>query len=111
MGAWPSDRAATRLEQKGSAPSTKIADADIDEWVARLHDGIRHLARHNYQTAIQELKKTQVLSRKASHELNREQVLAQNVLDTCLYMVRVLRQKQTSAHAPGTNPMQEGPSP
>ena len=86
----PPEQAATLFERRGSAPSTKVTDSDIQEWVTRSREAIRHLARGDYATALQELKEAEVLSRKAADELNREQNRAQNVLDTCLYMVRAL---------------------
>ena len=84
------ERAVTEFEARGSATSTQVTDTDIEEWVARSRDAIRHLARGDYATALKELKEAQTLSRKAVDELNREQNRAQNVLDTCLYMVRAL---------------------
>jgi len=86
----PSEQAVILFEQKGSAPSTEVSDTDIEEWVAKSREAIRHLARGDYATALKELKEAQLLSRKAADELNREQTRAQNVLDTCLYMVRAL---------------------
>jgi hypothetical protein len=90
IGVMPADRAATLFEQRGSAPSTRVTDSDIEEWVNRSREAIRHLARGDYSTALTELKEAQVLSRKAADELNRVQNRSQNVLDTCLYMVRAL---------------------
>ena len=84
------DQAALLFEQKGSAPSTQVTDLDIQEWVNRSREAIRHLARGDYATALKELKEAQVLSRKAADELNRVQNRSQDVLDTCLYMVRAL---------------------
>jgi len=86
----PTDRAVMRFEQRGSAPSTEVTDTDIEEWVKRSREAIRHLARGDYSSALKELKEAQALSRKAADELNREKARAQNVLDTCLYMVRAL---------------------
>jgi hypothetical protein len=90
VNVWAPEAAVARFEQKGSAPSVEVTDTDIEEWVARSQAAIRHLARGDYATALKELKKAQVISRKAADELNREQARAQNVLDTCLYMVRAL---------------------
>ncbi|NNE20562.1 MAG: PEGA domain-containing protein [Myxococcales bacterium] len=90
VGVWSSGQAATRFEERGSAPSAEVTDSDIEEWVTRSREAIRHLARGDYDRALQELKRAQVLSRKAADELNREKTRSQNVLDTCLYMVRAL---------------------
>jgi len=82
--------AAVQFEEKGSAPSTTVTDSDIDEWVTSSREAIRHLARGDYGRALEELKKAQMISRKAVDELNREKTRSQNVLDTCLYLVRAL---------------------
>ena len=95
----PPEQAATVFEQKGSAPSTQVTDSDVQEWVNRSREAIRHLARGDYTTALKELKEAQVLSRKAADELNRVQNRSQNVLDTCLYMVRALLETGNRARA------------
>ena len=93
------DQTVALFEKKGSATSTEMTDTDIEEWVARSRGAIRHLARGDYSTALKELKKAQQLSRKAVDELNREQTRAQNVLDTCLYMVRALLETRNRPRA------------
>jgi len=90
VSVWTPGRATTRFEQAGSAPSTEVTDSDIEEWVAWSRAAIRHLARGDYARALDDLKRAQVLSRKAADELNREKSRSQKVLDTCLYMVRAL---------------------
>jgi hypothetical protein len=95
----PPEQAASLFEQKGSAPSTRVTDSDVQEWVNRSREAIRHLARGDYGTALKELKEAQVLSRKAADELNRVQNRSQNVLDTCLYMVRALLETGNRARA------------
>ncbi len=95
----PPEQAATAFEQRGSAPSTRVTDSDVQEWVNRSREAIRHLARGDYATALKELKEAQVLSRKAADELNRVQNRSQNVLDTCLYMVRALLETGNRARA------------
>jgi hypothetical protein len=90
IAVMPPEQAATLFEQQGSAPSTLVTDSDVQEWVNRSREAIRHLARGDYATALKELKEAQLLSRKAADELNRVQNRSQNVLDTCLYMVRAL---------------------
>lgn len=84
------ERAVVTFEKRGSSSSTQVTDTDIDEWVTRSRQAIRFLARGDYSAALRELKEAQVISRKAVDELNREQHRAQNVLDTCLYLVRAL---------------------
>lgn len=95
----PPEQAATLFEQQGSAPSTLVTDSDVQQWVNRSREAIRHLARGDYATALKELKEAQVLSRKAADELNRVQNRSQNVLDTCLYMVRALLETGNRARA------------
>ena len=99
IGVLSPEQAAALFEQKGSASSTKVTDTDVQEWVTRSRQAIRHLARGDYATALKELKQAQVLSRKAVDELNRVQIRSQNVLDTCLYLVRALLETGDRARA------------
>jgi hypothetical protein len=66
------------------------SDGDIQAWVDQSSQAIRNLAEGDYNTALERLKEAQELSRSAAEELNREHERAQRMLDTCLYMVRVL---------------------
>ncbi|MEM7437072.1 MAG: PEGA domain-containing protein [Myxococcota bacterium] len=86
----PPEQAAAAFEQRGSASSTRVSDSDIDRWVTQSREAIRHLARADYQAALDALKEAQITSRRAIDELNREKHRSQNVLDTCLYLVRAL---------------------
>ena len=85
---WRADRAAERFEAIGSAPAPEISQGDIDRWVERSQAAVRYLARADYKAARRELKAAQQLADRAAAELNREAARAQQVLDTCLFMVR-----------------------
>jgi hypothetical protein len=81
-------RASEQFEALGSAPAPEVSQRDIDRWVERSRAAVRHLARADYKAARRELKAAQHLSTRAAEELNREATRAQQVLDTCLFMVR-----------------------
>ena len=85
---WRADRAAERFEVLGSAPAPKVSQSDIDLWVERSRAAVRYLARADYKAARRELRAAQRLADRAAAELNREAARAQQVLDTCLFMVR-----------------------
>lgn len=87
---WAATDATTTFEQRESTPSVELSDRDIEAWVERSGDAIRHLARGDYTTALEELTEAQRVSRNAAEELNKKQEQAEIVLDTCLYMVRAL---------------------
>ena len=99
VSAWPPARAATRFEETGSSPSTKTTETEIEEWVTRAREAIRHVARGDYSRALKELGEAQAVFREVADELNREQRRAQNVLDTCLYMVRALLETGSQSRA------------
>jgi hypothetical protein len=99
MELWSLDGAALRFEQKGSAPAAEVSQSDIQQWVDRSTKAIRNLAEGDYTTALKQLNKAQALSRSAAEELNREQKRAERVLDTCLYMVRVLLETGSESKA------------
>ena len=96
---WRADRAAERFEVVGSAPAPKISQSDIDRWVERSRAAVRYLARADYKAARRELKAAQRLANRAAAELNREAARAQQVLDTCLFMVRAYVETKNSAEA------------
>ena len=82
------DRASEQFEALGSAPAPEVSQSDIDRWVERSGAAVRYLARADYKAARRELKAAQHLANRAAEELNREAARAQQVLDTCLFMVR-----------------------
>ena len=45
IGVMPPEQAATLFEQRGSAPSTLVTDSDVQEWVNRSREAIRHLGK------------------------------------------------------------------
>ena len=93
---WSSGRASERFEAAGSAPAPEVSQRDIDRWVARSRAAVRYLARADYKAARRELLAAQGLADRAAEELNREAARAQQVLDTCLFMVRAYL--ETSDH-------------
>ena len=96
---WRADRASERFEAVGSAPAPEVSQSDIDRWVERSRAAVRHLARADYKAARRELKAAQRLADRAAEELNREAARAQQVLDTCLFMVRAYVETKNSVEA------------
>lgn len=97
--AWQADRASERFEVLGSTPAPKISQSDIDLWVERSRAAVKYLARADYKAARRELKAAQRLADRAAAELNREAARAQQVLDTCLFMVRAYVETRNPAEA------------
>jgi hypothetical protein len=96
---WPADDATERFEVVGSAPAPEVSQTDIDRWVERSRAAVRYLARADYKAARRELKAAQRLAEEAAEELNREAARAQEVLDTCLFMVRAYVETKNQAEA------------
>jgi hypothetical protein len=96
---WQADRASERFEVLGSAPAPEVSQSDIDMWVERSRAAVRYLARADYKAARRELKAAQRLADRAAAELNREAARAQQVLDTCLFMVRAYVETKNDAQA------------
>lgn len=96
---WPADRASERFEVLGSAPAPEVSQSDIDRWVERSRAAVRYLARADYKAARRELKAAQRVADRAADELNREAARAQQVLDTCLFMVRAYVETKNTADA------------
>jgi hypothetical protein len=96
---WRADRASERFEVVGSAPAPEVSQSDIDLWVERSRAAVRYLARADYKAARRELKAAQRLADRAAAELNREAARAQQVLDTCLFMVRAYVETKNGAEA------------
>ena len=96
---WRADRSSERFEVVGSAPAPQISQSDIDLWVERSRAAVRYLARADYKAARRELRAAQRLADRAAAELNREAARAQQVLDTCLFMVRAYVETKKPAEA------------
>ncbi|KPK16063.1 MAG: hypothetical protein AMJ62_07220 [Myxococcales bacterium SG8_38] len=96
---WRADRASERFEVVGSAPAPEVSQSDIDRWVEHSRAAVRYLARADYKAARRELKAAQQLADRAAAELNREAARAQQVLDTCLFMVRAYVETKNHAEA------------
>lgn len=88
--AWPLAQAATQFEVAGSAPASEVSEGEVERWVEQSSQAIRNLAEGDYAKALEQLRRAQALSRSAAEELNRQHERATRMLDTCLYMVRVL---------------------
>ncbi|MEM8608694.1 MAG: PEGA domain-containing protein [Myxococcota bacterium] len=99
LAAWPAARAAERFEVLGSAPAPQVSQSDINRWVERSRAAVRFLARADYKAARRELKAAQRLADRAAAELNREAARAQQVLDTCLFMVRAYVETRNGTEA------------
>lgn len=96
---WRVNRVSERFEVVGSAPAPEISQSDIDRWVERSRAAVKYLARADYKAARRELKAAQRLADRAAAELNREAARAQQVLDTCLFMVRAYVETKNNAEA------------
>ncbi len=99
VSAWRPDRAAERFEVIGSAPAPEVTQSDIDRWVERSRSAVKHLARADYKSARRDLRAAQQVADRAAEELNREGDRAQQVLDTCLFMVRAYVETRNDAEA------------
>ena len=96
---WPLERAAARYELIGSAPPAQISEQELTDWQERSRAAIFPLAAGDYAEALDQLAEAQELSRRAPEALNRDPARAQQVLDTCLYMVRALQQTGSASLA------------
>lgn len=96
---WSLQDATRQFEALGSAPAAEVTEGDIQQWVDQSSKAIRNLAEGDYTSALEQLNEAQTLSRSAAEELNREHERAQRMLDTCLYMVRVLLDTRAESRA------------
>ena len=87
---WSLERAASRFEDKGSAPAARLSELQLQDWEARSKAAIIPLASGDYAEALDLLDEAQELSRTAPEAVNRDPARAQKALDTCLYVVRAL---------------------
>ncbi len=84
------DEAAVRFERVGSASPPVVSEEDLEAWNASSRTALDHMARRDFETALEVLAPAQASSRAAVEELNRSEATASTVLDTCLYAVRAL---------------------
>jgi hypothetical protein len=82
--------AVTLFEQKGSGPPKKVTDAQIQRLDALMKEALRLIVVQEHSRALEVLTSAQKLTEEAIAELNRTKARSENVLDTCLYMVRAL---------------------
>lgn len=97
--AWSLDGAAKRFEANGSAPAVAISRSSVQQWLERAHRALEHLAGRDYARAERELEAAQAFAKQAAEELNRERDRAQEVLDSCLDIVRLRIEMGSRARA------------
>ncbi len=96
---WSLEEAATRFEAGGSAPPTRVAEADVQQWIAQSNAAVEDLVRGDPSTALDRLNEAQAFSRSAVETLNRDPNQSQRLLDTCLYTARALLELGSSGEA------------
>lgn len=82
--------AAEAFEARVSTPPRNLSEAEVDAWVEQSRAALTHLARNDYDGALEQLEEAQAFSRVAVEALNRDPATAAVLLDTCLYAVRAL---------------------
>lgn len=83
-------KAAEAFEVRVSTPPHDLSEAEVDAWMEQSRAALTHLARNDYDGALEQLEEAQAFSRAAVEALNREPATAAVLLDTCLYAVRAL---------------------
>jgi len=81
-----------RFEAAISRAAVSLQPQEVDDWRRHATAAVRHLARADYEAARADLDYTRQVAQRAAAELNREPERAREVLDTCLYLVRALRE-------------------
>ncbi len=99
LAPMPVDAARTRFEERGSTAAEPVADADVDRWLSLSRLAVRSLAETDYDAAREALDEASTISERGAAELNRDESRARQVLDTCLYRVRVLVETHDEAAA------------
>lgn len=93
------ERAIALYEERGSGPPKKVTDTQIQRLDALMNEALRLIVVQEHSRALEVLRLAQKLIDEAIAELNRTKNRAENVLDTCLYMVRALRDTGDAARA------------
>ncbi len=93
------EQAVILFEQKGSGPPATVTDTQIQRLDALMKEALRLIVVQDHARALEVLRLAQQLIDEAIAELNRTKTQAQNVLDTCLYMVRALHDTGDRARA------------
>lgn len=96
---WSLEAATREFEARESAPAAQVSSSEIQEWIQRSRDALTYLAGGDYGKARRELTELQKLSKRVAEELNRERERAQEVLDSCLDMVRLMLETRTRGEA------------
>ena len=84
------EQAVILFEQKGSTPPATVTDMQLQRLDALTQEALRLIVVQEHARALEVLRLAQQLIGEAIAELNRTQTQTQNILDTCLYMVRAL---------------------
>ena len=84
------ERAVILYEERGSGPPKKVTETQIQRLDALMKEALRLIVVQEHSRALEVLRLAQKLIDEAIAELNRTKTRAENVLDTCLYMVRAL---------------------
>jgi hypothetical protein len=92
-------QAVTLFEENGSGPPKQVTDTQIQRLDALMKEALQLMVFEEYSKALELLRQAQKLIDEAIAELNRTKAQAQNVLDTCLYMVRALHDTGDTAEA------------
>lgn len=89
----------TRLEESISAPPSHLTNLQLDAWMSHSRGAIVHLSSMEYPQARQELMETEEVAQRSVSVLNREDRRAHAVLESCLYVVRLLVETNQFARA------------
>lgn len=84
------ERAVTLFERNGSGPPTKVTNTQIERLDALTKEALDLIVEEQYARALGVLREAQKLIDEAIAELNRTKTQADNVLKTCLFVVRAL---------------------
>ncbi|MGB8223976.1 MAG: hypothetical protein WCF10_15415, partial [Polyangiales bacterium] len=87
---WSLNDAATRFEERVSAPASAATESDIQRWVAQTNAAVEDLVQGDPSRALDRLSEAAKFSRNSVDALNRDTQQSQQLLDTCLYEVRAL---------------------
>ena len=93
------ERAVILFEQKGSGPPARVTETQIQQLDVLMKEALQLIVVREHAKALEVLRQAQALIDGAIAELNRTKTQAQNVLDTCLYMVRALHDTGDSTRA------------
>ncbi|MEM7135326.1 MAG: hypothetical protein AAF500_02045 [Myxococcota bacterium] len=96
---WSGEAQSREFEARESAPAARVSNQDVQAWVDRSSKALTYLAGGDYAKARREFDQLQKLSKQVAEELNRQRERAQEVLDSCLDMVRLMLETRTRGEA------------